>query len=108
MRAEGYDEAAQAAVVSAYALAQRLFAGLHRASGEIFLAHLVGTASALVEARSRISVVVAGLLHSAYTHGEFGDGWRGITADKRAQVAAVVGNQCEALIAQYTEATAVD
>jgi (p)ppGpp synthase/HD superfamily hydrolase len=102
-RAEGYDEVAQEALVDAYTLAVRLFAGLHRASGKNFLAHLVGTASALVEARSRISVVAAGLLHAAYTHGEFGDGWRGMTVDKRARVAAVVGEECEGLIARYTD-----
>lgn len=102
-RVEGYDEGAQEALLDAYGLAVRLFAGLHRASGKIFLAHLVGTASALVEARSRIPVVVAGLLHAAYTHGEFGDGWRGMTSDKRARVAAVVGEECEGLIARYAD-----
>jgi len=101
--AEGYDEGDRSVVVDAYSLAARLFAGLHRASGKIFLAHVVGTASALVEAQSRVPVVAAGLLHAAYTHGEFGDGWRGMTADKRAQVAAVVGDECERLVARYTD-----
>lgn len=100
-RAEGYDEAAQEAVLHAYTLAMRLFAGLHRASGKVFLAHLVGTASALVEARARLPVVVAGLLHAAYTHGEFGDGGRGMTSIKRTHVATVVGEECEDLIARY-------
>ena len=103
LRAEGYDEVDQRAAVNAYSLAVRLFAGLHRASGKTFLAHVVGTASILVEERSRLPVVTAGLLHAAYTHGEFGDGWRGMTADKRAQVAVVVGNECESLIARYTD-----
>ena len=103
LRVEGYDDVDQSTVVNAYSLAVRLFAGLHRASGKTFLAHVVGTASALVEAQSRIPVVAAGLLHAAYTHGEFGDGWRGMTADKRAQVAAVIGHECESLIARYTE-----
>ena len=102
VRAEGYDEAAQDAVLCAHGLAMRLFAGLHRASGKVFLAHLVGTASALVEARARLPVVVAGLLHAAYTHGEFGDGRRGITTAKRARVAPVVGEESESLIARYT------
>jgi len=102
-RAEDYDEAALEAVLRGYSLAMRLFAGLYRASGKVFLAHLVGTASVLVEARTRPPVVVAGLLHAAYTHGEFGDGWRGLTADKRATVAAVVSDECEGLIARYTD-----
>jgi len=103
MRTEGYDEAAHEGVLYGYSLAMRLFAGLHRASGKVFLAHLVGTASVLVEARTRSPLVVAGLLHAAYTHGEFGDGWRGMTVDKRATVAAVVGDECEDLIARYTD-----
>jgi len=102
VRAEGYDEAAQEAVLHAYTLAMQLFAGLHRASGKVFLAHLVGTASALVEARARLPVVVAGLLHAAYTHGEFGNGWRGMTTVKRTRVATVVGEESEGLIARYT------
>ena len=103
VRAEGYDEAAQEAMLHAYSLAMRLFAGLHRASGKVFLAHLVGTASVLVEARARPPVVVAGLLHAAYTHGEFGDGGRGTTTSiKRTHVATVVGEECEGLIARYT------
>ncbi len=102
VRAEGYDEAAQDAVLRAYTLAMQLFAGLHRASGKVFVAHLVGTASALVEAQARLPVVVAGLLHAAYTHGEFGDGWRGMTMVKRTRVATVVGEESEGLIARYT------
>ena len=102
MGAEGYDGAAQEAAVHAYTLAMQLFAGLHRASGKVFVAHLVGTASALVEARARLPVVVAGLLHAAYTHGEFGDGWRGMTTVKRTRVETVVGHEAESLIARYT------
>jgi (p)ppGpp synthase/HD superfamily hydrolase len=102
MCAEDYDDAAQQGVLHAYTLAMQLFAGLHRGSGKVFVAHLVGTASALVEARARLPVVIAGLLHAAYTHGEFGDGWRGMTAVKRNRVVAVVGGEAESLIARYT------
>jgi len=102
MCAEGYDGDAQQSVLHAYTLAMHLFAGLYRPSGKVFVAHLVGTASALVEARARLPVVVAGLLHAAYTHGEFGDGWRGMTTVKRTRVATVVGGDAESLIARYT------
>lgn len=102
LRAEGYGESAEEAVLRAYSFAMGLFAGLYRASGKVFLAHLLGTASALVEAHARLPVVVAGLLHAAYTHGEFGNGWRGMTSAKRCRVATVVGGESEGLIARYT------
>ena len=102
MCSEGYDGAAQEGVLHAYTLAMHLFAGLYRASGKVFVAHLIGTASALVEARARLPVVVAGLLHAAYTHGEFGDGWRSMNTVKRTRVATVVGGEAERLIARYT------
>ena len=99
--AAGYGEAAVPATAAAYMLAARLFAGLHRASGKVFLAHVVGTASVLVEARARLDVVLAGLVHAAYTHGEFGDGWTGATAAKRAQVRAAIGAEAETLVDRY-------
>jgi len=102
LQAEGYDETAHSAVAGAYTLGTELFAGLHRASGKPFVAHAVGTASALVEARARLPVVVAGLLHAAYTHGEFGDGWRGMTVTKRARVRTVIGEESEAFVARYS------
>lgn len=102
LRSEGYDEAAQESAARAYLLAAQLFAGLHRASGKVFVAHTVGTASALVEAHARLPVVVAGLIHAAYTHGEFGDGWRGATAAKRAHVRTVVGEEAEDLVERYS------
>ena len=102
LRAEGYADSAQERVVRAYTLATQLFAGLHRASGKVFVAHLVGTASVLAEARARIPVVLAGLLHAAYTHAEFGDGWRGVTAAKRARLRTVVGEEAEGLVERYT------
>src|SRR5690349_1318442 len=102
LQAEGYDGVAQESVMRAYMLACQLFAGLHRASGKVFVAHTVGTASALVEARARLPVVVAGLIHAAYTHGEFGDGWRSVTATKRAHVRTAVGPEAESLVDRYT------
>src|SRR5439155_6816367 len=47
------------------------------------------------------TLVAAGLLHAAYTHGDFGDGVRGLTDDKRAQVRAPVGNRVEDYVARY-------
>ncbi len=43
------------------------------------------------------------MLHSAYSHGEFGDASRGVTPAKRQVVRCTVGEACESLIARYTE-----
>jgi hypothetical protein len=45
----------------------------------------------LVSLRVRVAVVATGLLHAVYTHGEFGNGWRGITDAKRAKIHRAVG-----------------
>jgi len=89
-------------VAAAYELGLRLFPGTYRGSGKPFLAHLVGTASVLASLRARTPLVVTGLLHAVYTHGEFGNGWRGISDRKRAEVRRAVGEEVEELIAAYT------
>lgn len=103
VRALGYGADDVDRVRRAYALAMQLFTAHFRPSGNTFLAHLVHTASLLAAAGASPVVAVAGLLHSAYTHGEFGDGRRGATAAKRTEVRAAVGSEAEALIQRYTE-----
>jgi (p)ppGpp synthase/HD superfamily hydrolase len=98
-----YEPADIDAVGKAYELGIRIFAGVYRGSGKPFLAHLVGTASILADQRARGQVVAAGLLHAAYTHGEFGNGWRGLSLPKRAEVRRAVGEEIEELVARYTE-----
>jgi (p)ppGpp synthase/HD superfamily hydrolase len=83
-------------------VALRLFPGTCRGSGKPFLAHLVGTASVLASLRARVPLVVTGLLHAVYTHGEFGNGWRGMSGAKRAEIRRAVGEETEDLIACYT------
>jgi (p)ppGpp synthase/HD superfamily hydrolase len=102
LAAEGYADADTCAVAAAYEVGLRLFPATYRGSGKPFLAHLVGTASVLVSLRARVPVVAAGLLHAAYTHGEFGDGWRGMSPPKRAELRQAVGEDVEDLIARYT------
>lgn len=99
----GYPPTDLAAVARAYELAMRLLAGVYRGSGKPFVAHLVGTASILASLRARTPVVAAGLLHAAYTHGEFGNGWRGMSPAKRGETRRAVGEEIEGLVAQYTE-----
>jgi (p)ppGpp synthase/HD superfamily hydrolase len=90
-----------AALRRAYDLATSLFAGVYRASGKPFVAHLVGTASLLAAQGAPARLVTAGLLHSAYSHGDFGDGPRGRTRRRAARLAAAVGEEVEGLIARY-------
>src|ERR1700676_5647271 len=80
---KGYSESDLARVSAAYAFAARVFTGCFRPSGKVFLAHLVGTGSILAELHRPIATIAAGLLHSVYTHGEFGDGARGLSEGKR-------------------------
>ncbi|HET8530764.1 MAG TPA: HD domain-containing protein [Methylomirabilota bacterium] len=98
----GYSEADLAAVARSYELSMTLFPGTYRGSGKPFLAHLVGTASIVATLRARVPVVATGLLHAAYTHGEFGNGWLGMSDAKRAHVRAAVGPEIEDLVARYT------
>jgi (p)ppGpp synthase/HD superfamily hydrolase len=89
-------------VHAAHKLAVTLFAGHYRPNHKTFVAHLVGAASILAAHGAESSTVAAGLLHSAYSHGEFGDGSRGMTASKRQTVRRSVGDHSESLIARYT------
>jgi len=86
---------------AAYVLATDLFAGQMRSSGKTFLSHLVGVASAVAAAGGRPDLVHAALLHSAYTHGDFGDGRRDAAESKRAAVRSAIGTEAEELVAGY-------
>lgn len=87
----------------AYDLAATLFTARERGSGKPFLDHAVGTASGLVLDDAAPDVVVAGLLHAAYEHGDFGDHRRGTAARHREIVRAVAGHSAEAMVAAYHE-----
>lgn len=99
----GYSRAEVGAVRAAYDLAMRLFTSRFRGSGKPFLAHAIGTAGILALLRAPAHVIAAGLLHAAYTHGDFGDGRHGISDVKRAAVRGVVGAGVEVLVARYTD-----
>jgi (p)ppGpp synthase/HD superfamily hydrolase len=99
--ARGWSDAELACARRAYELATDLFAGQLRPSGKTFVAHVVGTASALAAAGARAELVVAGLIHAAYTHGDFGDGRWDAAEFKRTIVRAAVGATAEALVDEY-------
>ncbi len=85
-----------------YELAAALFAGVYRASGKPFIAHLVGTASVLVSDGAPATLVYAGLLHAAYVQGHFGDGPPAATEARRRKVREAIGTEAEELVARYT------
>jgi hypothetical protein len=99
----GYDDQRLTQVRAAYELARQLFVGCYRPSEKPFCAHLVGTASALARWGQSTEMVVAGLLHSAYLYGDFGDRSRGISSAKQLVVRRNVGPCAEALVELYTE-----
>ena len=99
---QGYTDNELVQVRDAYACAMRLFTGCFRPNGKTFLAHLVGTASILTDLHAPVPTVTAGLLHAAYSHGEFGTGSRGVSESKRIQLRRVIGQEAETLVARYT------
>jgi hypothetical protein len=99
---QGYARAQLNEVAAAYDLALSLFSALLRPEGKPFVNHLVGTASILAQHGAPFPVVVGGLLHAAYTYGEFGLLRSGVTPRKRHRVRAVIGEEAEAIVYRYT------
>jgi hypothetical protein len=91
----------------AYLLSTQLFAQQFRADGRPFVTHLVGTASAALnygqDLISNTDGVVAGMLHAAYTQGEFGDSLSQRHPAHRERVRAVTGRAAEELIYSYDD-----
>ncbi|MEE3368410.1 MAG: hypothetical protein VX346_03600 [Planctomycetota bacterium] len=89
-------------VRAAYDAAQTLFCDCVRPSHKPFLCHLVGTAGALALWQQDLPVVIAGLLHSAYLFGQFGDGDRGPSGRRRRWLRSIVGSDVENLVWRYS------
>jgi hypothetical protein len=88
-------------VHEAYTLATKLFAGQLRPEGRPFVCHLVGVASILAMVEAPLETIIAGLLHSAYSHGDFGRGPGQVTDAARGWLRAAVGAQTERFVASY-------
>jgi (p)ppGpp synthase/HD superfamily hydrolase len=98
--AAGYAPDELAWLRDCYEFATSLFSGHLRASGKPFLSHLVGTASTLAALRAPAVAVGAGLLHAAYSHGDFGITRR---RNRHRRVRAAIGEAAEALVWRYYE-----
>lgn len=101
MRHHAYADGDVARVAAAHELATGLFSGWYRPSGDPLLAHLVGTASILVELGRPASTIVAGLLHAAYPNGDFGVVAGGPTPRNRARVRQVIGADVERYVFEF-------
>lgn len=103
LRQQGYSDAELQEIFKAYQLTIELFTGQFRASGKTFIAHLVGTASILGRLQASSKLVATGLLHAAYSQGDFGGiGRYGISPAKQKRVRDRVGKEIEEYIARYT------
>jgi hypothetical protein len=91
-----------ARVRDAYLLASSLFAAQVRPDGRPFVCHLVGVASLLAMLETAPDTLIAGLLHSAYTHGDFGLGRGQMTRGARERLRAAVGAPAERLVFNYS------
>ena len=103
LRRLDYSENEMLLVHQGYTLAMQIFSGQYRPSGKPFICHLVGTASILADQRASIELVAAGLLHAAYTYGEFGSGYKSNSAAKRDQVRRSIGEKAEELVSKYAQ-----
>lgn len=85
----------------AYELVVKIFTSQYRANGKTFISHLVGTASVIAHSGGGIQEIVAGLMHSAYSLGEFGDGTRGVSSIKRQVVRSIIGEEVEKIVFDF-------
>ena len=98
----GYAETDLARIAKSYDLASCLFAASFRPSRRSFLAHCVATASILATHGAVVDTISAGMLHAAYTLGDFGTPRFGIKRFKRRHLKNAVGAEVESLVATYT------
>ncbi len=97
-------EANLALAREAYDLARQLFSTCYRPSHKPFVAHLIGVSGALALWGEPVESVVAGMLHSAYLYGDYGDGAQGATETRRRMTRGRVGEKAEQLVYDYTMA----
>lgn len=101
LQSEGYSKKDRERVREAYEFAMRLFTGLFLPSGKTFIDHLVGTASILASLHVSADLVIAGLIHAAYLHGNFGGIRKGISKATRKRVRRAVGEEVEEYVVRY-------
>src|SRR4029453_19389068 len=101
MRQHQYADGEVARVAAAHDFATGLFSGWYRPSGDPLLAHLVGTASILVELPRPVDAVGARLLHGACPNGDFGVVPGGPTPRNRERVRRAIGTEAERYVYEF-------
>jgi len=99
----GWGNAELGRIAKGYNIALQLFGNRVRGNGKPFVCHLIGTASILAHCNQPVQVVLAGLLHAAYSQGNFGDQSTGATSERRQVLAALVAPKVEYLITKYAQ-----
>jgi len=90
IRRVGYSEKDIVYLRRVYEFAMQVFSGYYQTNAKPYLSHVVGTASILVSLHTSHHVVATALLHHVYSHGDFGDGKKGITPARRKKISRVV------------------
>ncbi len=103
MRRAGWETAAIGRMQARCAFAVVLFSGLSRACGKPFLCHAIGTASILLRFGVPLCLVEAGLMHAAYSHGEFPSARKKSRLRRRRMLKHELGGETEGLIRRYHE-----
>lgn len=85
-------------VRDAYGLAMQLYTGIFTGSGKPTLAHDVGTASLAHRHGGSFDLIAAGMLHSAYSSGNWGHYRKGVTGEMRKTLQEVIGLQAESYV----------
>ena len=102
LRSDDWSEADLTSVRQAYDLSQKLFSNAYRPTQKPFVCHLIGVASVLAHWKEPPAMVIAGLLHSSYLYGKFGDKGLGVTCAKREYLRDIMGDTIENLIHDYS------
>jgi GT2 family glycosyltransferase len=99
--AQGYSRASLDTFIKANNVALTLFGGGFRPCTRSFVAHCVGTASALAAVGFTPRIVVAGLLHAAYSHAPLGPQPHAALADICVSLGKAFGQRVEQSIRRY-------
>jgi hypothetical protein len=97
----GYEESSVQRVGDAYTYCLQLFSGWYRGNGKPFLNHLVGTASIVAAEGLAEELVIAALLHAAYSHGSLSFLPLRWGSYRRRKLATAIGTELESIVWAY-------
>jgi hypothetical protein len=101
LQRDAYQEADVRLVLKAFEFGQEIFSGRFQYCGKPFLAHGIGTASILSSLRASAEMVAAGLIHNAYSFGDFGYRFLGSVSPKRQYVQKRIGPNVERYLSRF-------